>query len=159
MITAKKIIEQYVTLGHMFGDSVPIYSNPTSNDFLSLVKDAKSFNRRVVDVRFIADAKKQSVYIADSFLIGHAQMRQALSYPEGMFSVPWIVQGESTYRNNKLYVHSMNINSDYNKTIISSNLQDFYLRQIDYNWTFVDKYIIGFSNEYENLRHYIKNKL
>jgi hypothetical protein len=133
MITSKQIIklsEEYAAMGKSQGYQVEIYKNPASSDLSALVKFAKEHNRQLRKVRFVADAKTKTVYVADAYLIEHNDIRKIVglpTYPTRNDS--WVLDGIADYVSGKL-----------NLITCSPTVGNF-----SFSWEFVDRYVPGVS--------------
>ena len=90
MITSRQIIyisEQWVKtdISHFVSGEFDLYINPTSSDFLDIIKTAKKdFNRTFLGVRFVANNNLKKVYVADSSLALHKDIERAAGIPTGV---------------------------------------------------------------------------
>lgn len=145
MITSKQIIETFVGSGIAYGETINIYENPSSSDFLSLSKEAKSNNRKLEDIRFIVNAKKQVVYVADAEICTHEDIRRIMSLPLMWNRIIdyWLIDGLARKTGGGAKIRHC--------TLFVENFQH------NWNWSFASKYISGFSEYLDNFkRKYIR---
>jgi hypothetical protein len=152
VITSKQIIclsEEYVALGIMFGKATPIYKNPSRSDFLEILRAAREEKHKVEEIRFVADTNSKTVYVADGYNIGHPEILKAVGLPSNRFANPQIQLGSASLNNGKATVWSTRMESDYfyNKVKGDVELMNYYKKTYNYDWSWVDKYVSGFSNE------------
>ena len=155
--------------------SVPIYINPDSSDLRELIKSVKETDFHNL-IRFVADAKTRKVYVADGGLILHANLTLAIGFSRlEMENFPYCCLGYGTLSGGKIRFdskdneefklfntfRSLRVASDTLRLIKKSNN---FNRPVDkwqrnliqsynwinsfftFNWTFLEKYIIGFSS-------------
>ncbi len=147
MIKSKHIIEiseKYSSSGQAMGHRVEVFEDPTSSDILSLSKNAKDEGRKLESVRFIADATSKKVYVADAYNVTHDHIRQFEGYPSRFSntgnSTYHLIEGLATVQNGKLFIKNC----------------DRYKESFQYNWTFADSYINGFSTKVNSYKQYFK---
>ena len=133
MITSKEILnlfEDYSASGKSQGRHAEIYQDPTSSDYQELEKSAKRQKRVLEKIRFIADAKNQKIYVADSYTCVHRDMLKILKLPLDFLTEthPYVKYGEAVLINGKLKGHFW---------LSSSNITS-----LDFNWTWLSRYII-----------------
>lgn len=126
-----KILESFL-LGDIskFSQEFYIYSNPDSSDIAEMVKTARDEQRQLTGIRVVADAKKQTVYVTDAFLVDHNDIRKSVKLPN---TVPWIIDGLATYESGKFVFKSVFIPDGQIKQEIQN-----------YNWSFANRYIKNF---------------
>lgn len=147
MVTSKQILsllESYVTsglccivkvAGKLTEIKFPIYVNPGSSDLIELEKAARFDNRKLKELRFIADAKAKKLYVCDAFLGLHEKMLSALKFST---SDKTIVGGIITMSGGKPYYLDIFVQSS----------ESFKL-----DWTFADRYVSRFSSEMEKIAY------
>lgn len=103
MITSKyilRLIEDYYALHKVRGKPVTIYENPTSSDLRELYKSS------VKEVRFLANAETRKLYIWDSYLAIHDDVRKILGLPSSQETTktesPYLVEGYAQIVSGKL---------------------------------------------------------
>jgi hypothetical protein len=141
MIIAKQIInlyEKYSAIGSIRGHAVTVYENPTSSDYINMRDETRKVYPhenppyKITDVRFIADAKDQKFYVVDATLAEHSTLRRLTKIPTTGY-IPYLLEGIASLSNGKLNARTV-FPYTRDKTKFFS-----------YNWSFVDKYINGFS--------------
>ena len=138
MITSKQIIqisEQWIKtdISDFTDREFDIFINPTSSDFLDMIKTAKEGQRSFNGIRFVADNKSKKVYAADASITTHYDIEKAMGLPEGVCNGTQ-VEGLATISGGQAKIEDF-----YNGG--PTTLKKF--RSID--WTWVDKYIKGCS--------------
>jgi hypothetical protein len=151
MITSKQILsylEDYSTIGKVRGIAFAIYENPTKADFLSLQKEAKDQNKKVENIRYIANAKTKTIYVFNAEFAIHKEAKDILGLPIDPLLAPHILNGEAKLRSSQMIPES-----DRSTTIskILSNYLNFpdkkvenakYLKEVfTYNWDWLYSYI------------------
>jgi hypothetical protein len=138
VITSKlilRICEKYLTRGSFEGIKLEIFENPTSSDFVSLAKAVKEeTGRKLLAIRFVADARYQKVYIADAYNSIHQDIRDILKLPPA--DKPGLINGIATVSGNRAIMSELS--SICPKEAVSSK------------WTWVNKYISGCSSMIRN---------
>lgn len=147
MITSKQIfslLESYVTsglcctvkvAGKLTEIKFPIYVNPGRSDLIELEKAARTDNRKLKELRFIADAKNKKFYVCDAYLGLHEKMLTALNLTN---SNKDILGGIVTMSGGKpLYLD----------IVVSSP------SSVNLDWTFANRYVSRFSSEIENIKN------
>lgn len=85
MITSKRILrlcEEFAGSGKDYkGQPINVYKNPTRSDYVEMEKTARSQNRRLIEVRFVADNRTKTVYVADSYNSLHEDIVEILKLP------------------------------------------------------------------------------
>ena len=75
MITSSQVItisENYLRLAKTHGKTFEIYENPTLSDISHLKSFVlQNYNRKVDDLKFIADAKTKKLYVVDAWVTNH----------------------------------------------------------------------------------------
>ena len=142
----------YKTLYRHGNLSTTIFENPTSTDFQEIVKTAKDEKRILDDLRFIADAKNQKVYVADSWYVTHLILNKVLSLPsDSRFREnPWLLQGVAIYKNGGAHMVAWDKFDFYARE--SGGLSNPALNKwaketlYTYKWGWADRYIKGISS-------------
>ena len=160
MITAKHICdisETYLKIVTSMGHKAPVFVNPTSSDFLSILKSAAEYDgtaRETECIRFVADANNGTVYCMEGYLITHDGLRQDVGLPTDFVLTPWLFDGIGRIVNGKAKVDAWGswdkfewiIKLINNKKVSDVRLFKWLDNTFKYNWSFVDNYISGFSN-------------
>jgi hypothetical protein len=179
MITSKQIIkiseEWYKTLKNpRRGEDVPVYENPSSSDITKLISASKNRN---IEVRFLADANKKTVYAWNANLAIHNDIRLQMGYPKtsshtDLKDVPYLFEGHSSISGGRLV--GTDEGSLETLDTISQNLS-FYnsLTQADYirgntgqlqtyidvlkgfsrcDWSFINKYVSNIVPELDKIK-------
>lgn len=85
MITSQQILqicEEFAGSGKDYrGHPINVYKNPTRSDYVEMEKMARSQNRRLIEVRFVADNRTKTVYVADSYNSLHEDIVEILNLP------------------------------------------------------------------------------
>ena len=156
MIVAKEIItlcEEWSKSTAIGGDQVDIYENPGSSDIKKLFKVVRNFEK---EVRFIANAKTQIVYVWGAMLATHSDLLPILnlgSYVD-LFKKPWLLLGYGNIENGKIVlshrhdaIEGLLCYSDYKaraKFGGSVGIEKAWLTSVfEYKWSFLENYISG----------------
>jgi len=150
MITSKQILsltEDYFDTKNVNGYPLLIYVNPT----LKEVIDASTFSKKMLhynEIRFVADNKKQKVYVWDSGLCYHSKVRASLGYTEDFQKTPHLLNGVAGVKGSSVIMSRMdNFTSLYNTAASSGSKTE---RKIAYNymekmlsetWSWLNRYI------------------
>lgn len=165
MITSKQIIgifeEWFKDIPSPFGRSktpVSIFVNPTSSDIGKLNKSFKESGNRLNEVRFIADAKSQKVYVFDSNLAIHDQVLPSLGlkYKDSniILGDGKLFNGKIMFLDENLVGHSVESVLKYGKRPQVVKEEVVYLKQLfKYNWLWLDRYLIGIKNRLVELQN------
>lgn len=151
MITSKqiqKLFEDYSKMGNVRGLPVTIYNNPTKSDFLALQKEAKELNKKVDNIRYIADAKTKTIYVFNAEFAIHKEVKGILNLPIDPLKAPYILNGEATLRSGTLVpisersttiskILSNYLNYPGNKVENSNYLKEVF----SYNWDWLYSYV------------------
>ena len=111
-----------------------IIENPTKEDYKKLEDLARQETpSRILDkIRFMANAHTKKVYVADAYNSMHRLMSNKLCFSfNKRESCPWIYFGSASLNN------SVATNIPHKFYSLSS--------QLNYNWSFVDNYILNFE--------------
>ena len=165
MITSKQVIKlsedwfKDVKNGNI---TASIFVNPGSSDIRDIYKNAVSANRAGhPTIRFIADAKTHKVYVWDAYYAYHDDVATELGYVkpnEYLDEPPFVYDGYGKIVNGKIVGNdthgtTSNIDSLLNSIETNHYLSDRQIKErIDilspiftYNWSFIDRYISGFT--------------
>jgi hypothetical protein len=175
MITSKKILkisEEWFRSVKNGNITANVYINPGSSDITELYKSAALANRPGnPPVRFIADSKTQKVYVWDAYYAYHDDVAKILGFSrpnEYLDEPPFVYDGYGKISQGKLIgndEHGTTSNLDSLLGSLEGNdIRYFSDRQIksridilrtvfSYNWTFIDKYLTGFSKFIEKRKH------
>ena len=137
MITSKRIIdiyEKYFRTGLVRNSQIDIYENPTSSDFIKLEKTAREYNRKLVQVRFIANADTKRVYVADASICIHQDLEDTVKLPSN--SLPYILGGLA-------FVTGGRARAELAMMTLRRGPKDYNT----YDWTWCDSYVSNFSDE------------
>jgi hypothetical protein len=152
MITSKQItavLEIYSKSRAVSGEhKVDIYENPTSSDITSIFKTAREENRKVGEIRFIADAKSKKVYIADSYYIIHYHMYNTLNLMGDFgtyLNYPNLFDGIAVLYNGKITMNGWDRFSLQIPRINIPETRNWFDKLFSYDWSFADRYINGCS--------------
>ena len=151
MITSKQIIklsEDYFMTKNINGHELLIVKNPTIKEML----EASVFTKKVIgynEIRFVADSKKQVVYVWDSALSTHGPVRKSyLSYPEDYRSTPYLVNGVAKVISSSAIMDRMDNYIDTYYSATGDRLKSERKRSYDYlrnmleqQWSWLNKYI------------------
>lgn len=169
MVTAQSITrlcEDYFNTKKVFNREVVIYRNPTTSDYKELMRVIKSAGVSDLIVRFIADAKKQSIYIWDARLANHDNISDLVgfSWVQREYEY-WVITGDAEINGSRLVVSSWRGLFYYPIKWLYTRPEDDYSgnikkRLFDFfacNWSFVDKYLPGFAQELNKIKAEAKN--
>jgi hypothetical protein len=142
MITStqiNKLLEDYIKTfsGDYVGeDYVSVYKNPSSSDYVSMVKEARQMQKRLTKIRFFAKADRKEVWVWNGYFIIHDDMLTKL--------------GLNNLRLNNDFIKGMANFSGGVATIIgiddySGSRKDRLDKTMSYDWTWLDRYIKGVS--------------
>lgn len=159
MISSKFILqrlESFSKSGKVFGRSVDIFENPTSSDLKELSRQSKDFQRSLLEVRYIADAKKQKVFVFDAELAIHADVRTILDYSTEHYKTSFLLNGEAKFQNGKLYTlpqRNLISKSFFYFQNYPSQVDKLYLEEVlKYDWSWLEKYVIGIDSEIKTIK-------
>lgn len=141
MVTSKQIVtilDSYKTGRKISDEFVTVYENPTSSDVAEIIRTASRDKRRIADIRFVADAKSQKVYIADGYLITHNEICAMIGIP--YFDTPWVRTGGLARLDGT------------NLRLFKASMSNFSSESFKYDWSFVGKYIQGWSEALDSGR-------
>jgi hypothetical protein len=156
-----KLIETYVSSKKISNHSVEVYENPSFDELMTIknyYKDILDRGEKIV-YRYLADAKKQKIYVAAAYDAIHRDIRQMVGYPTDDLITPYLLNGEAELRGRKLvpaWPYSTTISmcfKDYKlyKQIVPKEL--LYLKKaFDYNWDWLDKYVTGASKDLNKVK-------
>ena len=155
MITAKYIIdiyEEWIKSGKSGRILFSVYQNPGSSDFLDMIKIRKERGSEFPVIRFVADAKYKNVYVSDAYLATHEDICKVLGFSLDAIKTPWLYYGVGSLKDgsakaNRGGVLDMTIRSVDFK--LRPDLKNWCESTLSYKWTFVDKYLPGFSSVVE----------
>lgn len=129
LITSRRILrlcEEFAGSGRDYkGQPINVYKNPTSSDYVEMEKTARSQNRRLIEVRFVADSRTKTVYVADSYNSLHEDIVKILNLPP--VGSKYILSGLAKVVNGKAVF-----------VVLSSVEPEVSIPSL---WTWVDKYI------------------
>lgn len=156
MITSSQILKLYedwektISYGNK---PINIFVNPTSSD---LIKLTKSISDSPKEVRFIADAKTQKVYVWDASLAIHNNVRPQLGFSHEILDTSNIIDGTVGLSNGKLNMIEDNLNDIpilinllKQKSVSDSKLvsiKNYLIKIFETKWNWVGKYIFGFED-------------
>lgn len=153
MISSKFILQQlesFSKTGRVFGRLVDVFENPTSSDLKELSKQAKDFQLNLTEVRYIADARKQKVFVFNSELAIHADIRMILGYSTEHYKTPHLLNGEARFQRGKLSALSQRdliSKSFWYFSNHPSQVDKFYLEEsLNYDWSWLEKYVVGIDS-------------
>lgn len=175
MVTSKyilNIIEQWDRLLKT-GSSIStnIYSNPDKSDLKEINSNFQLSLNSQKEIRFIADARSQKVYVWDSSLAVHADVSKSLGFGRaGAMSEPYYVfdgfgnlfsgkiigqPGHGTVREILALLKALTpkSNNRFTKLEAESFSKQLEARLVKTNWTFVEKYVIGVNKIIEDLKN------
>lgn len=163
MITSNQIIklsEDWVTSIKVGNWSCDIYVNPSSSDLKELFQSLK-ISHNDYKVRYIADAKKQKVYVWNGYLLDHFKACQALRLGDyyNYIALPTTQIGYAVLSSGKLsFYDSSPLDTMTDAVFMIRDLkyvraelafekfkkyERFLLSFFKINWSFLDKYIPG----------------
>ena len=158
-----QIVEKYFNTKKVYNNDVVIFQNPTLEDIKTIVHQTISY---YPEIRFIIDAKKQSVYIWDARLSNHNDIFTSVGLDWwSRDSNPSILFGTSSIKNNRLELDSSEWrNLFYYPILWSSSQSEYNINQyrkllaefFSFNWSFVEKCFPGFLSQLTKLKKEVK---
>ena len=178
MITSRhimKIGEQWFSDVKNGNITASVYVNPGSSDIREIYKVAASSNKPGQPaIRFIADAKSKKVYVWDAYYAYHDDVSNLLGYNkpnEYLDEPPFVYDGYGKIVNGAIIGNDKHGTTQNIDLILSSLNNNRYLsdRQVkeridilrpifSYDWSFIDKYISGFSQLIQKRKQDFLNK-
>jgi hypothetical protein len=150
MITSKQIVklsEDYFDTKNVNGHPLLIYINPS----LKEVIESSTFSKKMLhynEIRFVADNKKQQVFVWDSGLCYHAKVRASLGYSEDFQKTYLLLNGVASVKGSSVIMSRMdNFTSLYNAAASSGSKTErkaaygYMERLLSEPWTWLNKYI------------------
>lgn len=139
-------MKEWVKSGGPYKKPLNVYANPGSSDYIEMIKDAKKRKDVFDEIRFVVDPRpgNQKVYVADAQVANHADICDIIGLPYGEFVLPPLAQGKALVTGGKAKVIPNGKGFDNKAFGYATKKREDYLK---YNWSFVDRYISGFSQE------------
>jgi hypothetical protein len=160
VITSSKIInliETYVSSKNISNHNVEVYVNPTFDELVTIknyYKDVLDRGEKII-YRYLADAKKQKIFVAAAYDAIHRDIRQMTGYPIDAFTTPYLLNGEAELKGRKLVPSWPYSNT---QTAALSDYKHYkeegaFLKvAIEYNWSWLDNYISGVSKDLNQVK-------
>jgi hypothetical protein len=154
MITSKylvDLIEEFAKSKKIGADDeLVIYNNPGRSDVREILKVAKQKRPgkpESIISRFIVDGDNKTVYVWDGYYGTHNDGQKLLKIPKSIIESVYYFEGESEiYSGGSLEVSELYTNFPRNTRVLEKNIKLFNFVTNVSNWTWVDKYLPGFTD-------------
>lgn len=99
-----KLLEEYVGLAKNGNNTVVLYKNPSQADYKEMGKAAADAKRKLTEIRYIADSKTKTVWVADAYVADHHIMHDIAKLDSSWAPTPHRVEGAANVIENKFAV-------------------------------------------------------